>query len=230
MSGRLRHILFNRKSVFAFGILLFVSGIYVLGWSSLLTVRQVVVIGAPTRSDRELLSREISIGDKLARIDTRSLQRSLNKYSWLKESELDKNWFKGTVTIRVKTRTPIASYGDAFLDSSGILFSLPRKADFQVPKIVASTSQSRSFAVTLISSLPISFRKYVTKLSVDGLQSATLLVLDSSQAPIRRIKVKWGSFTDTSLKVAVYQSLLALPENSNISMMDLSAPHAPIVA
>ena len=30
-------------------------------------------------------------------------------------------------------------------------------------------------------------------------------------------------------KVKVYKALLALPENKKISLLDLSAPHAPIV-
>ena len=229
MLGWFRSILFNRKSLLAFGLLIFITGIYILGWSSLLTVKSVVVLGAPTRQDRELLAKEISIGDRLARIDTNALESALDKYSWLRESSLEKNWFKGKVTIKVKTRIPIASYGDAFLDSSGKLFTLPHRERFRVPIILATTAESRKFASTLISNLPNSFRKYVTRLSVDGMQSATLTVEDTSQVPVRRIAVKWGDFASTLLKIAVYQSLLALPENSKISMMDLSAPHAPIV-
>ncbi|MEI9908175.1 MAG: hypothetical protein WDO06_10125 [Actinomycetota bacterium] len=51
----------------------------------------------------------------------------------------------------------------------------------------------------------------------------------SSRTTLRTINIFWGDATSTKLKVRVFQSLIALPENVNISFMDLSAPHAPIV-
>jgi hypothetical protein len=43
------------------------------------------------------------------------------------------------------------------------------------------------------------------------------------------LTVAWGDLTNMSLKVQVFQALIALPENSKITEIDLSAPHAPIV-
>ncbi|MEI9908173.1 MAG: hypothetical protein WDO06_10115 [Actinomycetota bacterium] len=37
---------------------------YVLGWSSLLTVEKVIVVGAPTKADAKSIEGQISIGEK----------------------------------------------------------------------------------------------------------------------------------------------------------------------
>ena len=43
------------------------------------------------------------------------------------------------------------------------------------------------------------------------------------------ITLVWGSNSDLNLKIKVYEALVALKENSKISLIDVSAPHAPIV-
>jgi hypothetical protein len=45
----------------------------------------------------------------------------------------------------------------------------------------------------------------------------------------RNLLVQWGSLENLPLKVRVYNTLLALPENKTVKKIDLSAPHAPIV-
>jgi hypothetical protein len=43
------------------------------------------------------------------------------------------------------------------------------------------------------------------------------------------LRIIWGDGEDTDLKVQVIEALLQRDENKNLRMIDVSAPHAPIV-
>ena len=43
------------------------------------------------------------------------------------------------------------------------------------------------------------------------------------------LQIIWGESKEIALKVAIYNRLLALPENSKISGMDLENPANPVV-
>jgi hypothetical protein len=45
----------------------------------------------------------------------------------------------------------------------------------------------------------------------------------------RDIKIRWGDSAEMNLKIAAIDRLLALPENKKITVIDLLAPHAPVV-
>jgi hypothetical protein len=45
----------------------------------------------------------------------------------------------------------------------------------------------------------------------------------------RKMQIVWGDGEDTSLKLKVISALLDLPENKSIRLIDITAPHAPIV-
>ena len=45
----------------------------------------------------------------------------------------------------------------------------------------------------------------------------------------QEILIRWGSATEIALKIKVLQGLLALPENTKLRVVDLSAPLTPIV-
>jgi hypothetical protein len=45
----------------------------------------------------------------------------------------------------------------------------------------------------------------------------------------RDIRIRWGDSQDMALKISVINSLLKLPENKRINLIDVVAPHAPIV-
>jgi hypothetical protein len=59
-------------------------------------------------------------------------------------------------------------------------------------------------------------------------RSTGALVLEINYAG-KNLEIRWGTNSDNELKLKVYKALLALPENSAIKRVDLSAPHAPIV-
>jgi hypothetical protein len=46
----------------------------------------------------------------------------------------------------------------------------------------------------------------------------------------RDIKIRWGDSSQMNLKISVVNRLLAMPENKKVKVIDLLAPHAPIVS
>ncbi len=204
-----------------------VSAAYVLGWSSLFTVKQVVVVGSPNPSETFVIEHSIRIGGKMARLESQTLSKSLEKYTWLDHSNISRNWLKGIVTVRVWTRTPIAQFQGHLVDDAGVVFDLPSVDTTHMPTITGSHNSSAKFAVNILTALPQQLRVQVADIVVRGSDSAILTINDLTLK--RALTVAWGDETNMALKVKVYQALIALPENSKIQEIDLSAPHAPIV-
>ena len=219
----------RRRKTLAVILLLIVTVAYLLGWSSLFTVKQIRVIGAPSTIQSQLIGESIHSGEKMARIETRAISNSLRKYTWLDHARIDRNWVKGLITIHVWTRTPIAAYQTHLMDSNGVLFDLPSDQISHLPRITTSNISSAKFALDLLLKLPIDFRSDVMAVGVEGTRSAILVMKRSTQSPPRIVSVIWGDSTDTKLKIRVFNALLALPENVIVSTINVSAPHAPIV-
>ncbi len=219
----------RRRKTLAVILLLVVTFAYVLGWSSLFTVKQIRVIGAPTTTQSQLIGESIHIGEKMARLETRTVSNSLRKYTWFDHARIDRNWFRGLVTIHVWTRTPVAAYQMHLIDSNGVLFDLPSDQISHLPRITTSNILSAKFAVELLLQLPINFRSDVIGLRIQGTRSAVLTVRSSIQNPPRIVNVIWGDSTEADVKIRVFNALLALPENAKVQTINVSAPLAPIV-
>jgi cell division septal protein FtsQ len=220
----------HRRVVAVFlSLTFFVAAAYTLGWSSTFSVKNVVVIGAPTNAESQAIQASIQIGEKLARIQPTALKETLRNFAWLDRSTVSKNWFKGTVTIQVWTRIPIAVTNGQLVDDHGHMFTLPGKIDSSLPRIEAASTAARVFAVKLLELLPALVRSSLVSIKTTGAHSARLFTSESSNGKSRLIEIIWGDLTNSDLKGRVYQALLALPENAKITVVDVSAPHAPIV-
>lgn len=217
----------RRWLAISIAFILIVTAAYALGWSSLFTVKEVQVVGAPNPSEAFVIEHSIHVGDKMARLESQALARSLKKYTWLDHSNISRNWFKGVVTVRVWTRTPIAQFQGHLVDDMGVVFDLPSIDTSHLPSITGSSNASAKFAVELLTALPMQLRTQVLNIVVNRSDSAVLSINDPTLT--RVLSVVWGDQSNMPLKVQVYQALVALPENSKITMIDLSAPHAPIV-
>lgn len=215
------------RMAFAIAFIVIVSAAYALGWSSLFTVKRVVVVGAPNLSEAFVIEHSVHVGGKMARLESQSLAKSLQKYTWLDHSSVRRNWLKGVVTVRVWTRTPIAQFQTHLVDNAGVIFDLPSVDGSHLPSITGTSSVAAKFAVTLLTALPVQLRSQVLAILVYGTDSAILSMKSPTLKSV--LTVAWGDLSNMSLKVQVFQALVALPENSKISEIDLSAPHAPIV-
>jgi cell division septal protein FtsQ len=213
-------------------LLIFGGGSYVLGWSNLLTVRSIEITGAPSEQSKELIIRSLDIqpGEKLARIDPRSISARLAANNWIQSSQVSRNWLNGKVRISVTSRVPVALYTEpgqpqVTLDASGKIFTLPADLPDGLPKVSATSVDSGLAAIKVFTELPAEFSAGIDRLS--AARPSNLLIYGVFSG--RDMRIIWGDGLDTDLKVKVITALLEQPENKSIRMIDVTAPHAPIV-
>jgi cell division protein FtsQ len=209
----------HRLSI-AIAILVFGVAAYILGWSTLLTVRSIEVTGT-----KSAITTEIKVGERLARVEPRSIVADLGRIKWIRSAEVTRNWISGKVTISIVERTPIAIFNEQVIDEEGVSFPLRNQSVQGLPQIQAMDIDAAIRATKFYNSLPKDFADAITRLKI---QSGDAYSFDMS-AGKKFIEILWGQDEENTLKVRVYKALIARPENIEIQRIDLSAPHAPIV-
>ena len=205
---------------------------YLLGWSSVFSVKSVEVSGAPTAAVQVEIEKksQIEVGQKLARVNPQSVARKIEKLPWIKEVTISRNWLSGIVAIEIKPREPLALFNSdqvpgQTIDADGQLFSLPGFTNSNLPLSSAKSPESALEANELFTQLPENFRSQITSMMATSTNTFTLnSIMDG-----REIRIRWGDSQDMALKISVINELLQLPENKRIRVIDVVAPHAPIV-
>ena len=205
---------------------------YFLGWSSIFSVKKVEIAGAPTTAvQAEIENRsQIEVGQQLARVNPQSVARRIEKLAWVKDVAISRNWLSGVVAIEISPRVPLAFFNSdqvpgQTIDEEGELFSLPGYTNPDLALISAKSPDSALKANELFTALPEKFRRSITLMMATSTNTFTL----NSTMEGRDIRIRWGDSQDMALKISVINSLLKLPENKQIKMIDVVAPHAPIV-
>jgi cell division septal protein FtsQ len=193
---------------------------YALGWSTLFTVSSVEVTGTD-----QFLPQNVKVGEKLARVEPRAVAATYEKFAFVQDAQVSRNWISGKVTISITTRTPVAIFNNQAIDDSGKAFVVKGNVPAALPQIQAGNVETAVTAVEFLTSLPDEIRSDLKVLKVRS-TGAYVLEVDIEG---RNVEVRWGLATDNELKAKVYKALLAQPENAKLKRMDLSAPHAPIV-
>jgi len=216
----------------AMALLIFGGGSYLFGWSNLLTVRSIEITGAPNEQAKELIARSLDVqtGAKLARLDPRSISQRLASNNWIESSQVSRNWLNGKVEITITTRVPVALYTEpgkpqVALDASGKTFNLPADLPEGLPKVTAASVASGLAAIKVFTELPTEFSARIDRLS--AARPSNILIYGVFSG--RDLRIIWGDGLDTDLKIKVITALLDQPENKSIRMIDVTAPHAPIV-
>lgn len=199
---------------------------YLLGWSSVFTVKRVEYVGITNTLQISAAEKKVGnlTGTKLARIEPRRLSKSLTSLSWIKEADVSRNWFSGSVTISIDPREPIGAFGGRYIDSSGAIFD-PVGAPVDVPQLRAPTPETGLAAAKLFASLPADFRQNIASMSARSASDFSMVL----SGPSRNLTLRFGDSQEIDLKIKVFKALIELEENKNISQIDVSAPHAPIV-
>jgi len=210
----------NRRLTLLVGAVVLVAATYVLGYSSLFTVSAVEVVGSKNQ-----INPGISIGQKLARVEPRAIAAKFETLDWVESANVSRNWINGKVTIELTERTPVAIFNNQVIDSTGKSFALRSEPSSPLVQIQASDLEAAVSAVSFFTSLPEELKSALTVVKV---RSTGALVLEINNAG-KNLEIRWGTNSDNELKLKVYKAILALPENSAIKRVDLSAPHAPIV-
>ena len=217
----------QRTKVAIVAILLFASLTYLFAFSPVFQVKTINVSGNPQGVSRTLIldKAQISVGDKLARIEPRTVSTRLSDLNWISAIKLERNWFRGEIQLTITPRVAVGIYRGRALDKGGTLFDLPTGTPSDLPEVRAANPQLGLLAIELFKELPGDLRNSLLSMNANHESS----IASVHQRGAREIRIQWGSSEDMALKVKVYRALLKLPENIDISMVDLSAPHAPIV-
>jgi len=229
MSARTRKLLSPQLAILVVVIAVLA---YFLGWSSIFSVKKVEIAGAPTTAvQAEIENRsQIEVGQQLARVNPQSVARRIEKLAWVKDVAISRNWLTGVVAIEISPREPLAFFNSdqvpgQTIDEEGELFSLPGYTNPDLALISAKSPDSALKANELFTALPEKFRRSITLMMATSTNTFTL----NSTLEGRDIRIRWGDSQDMALKISVINSLLKLPENKQIKMIDVVAPHAPIV-
>lgn len=230
-----KRILRLLRTLFIFFVL--VGLIYGLGWSKLISVKNISITG--TEQSNVLVNSlqsshvELRQGMPLARVDVRAIDRIATQSGWIKSAEISRNWLHGLVSIRVTERLPVATYLDAdgstkYFDANGTIFTTPAPiAGLPTISFTRADSQLRIVAANWVSAMPADLLNGMQNLWVN---SAERIVMKASlTSPVQKVVViNWGGVSDMPLKVKVLRALLLRPENEKHSNFDLSNPLAPI--
>ena len=166
----------------------------------------------------------------MARLDPRALSNRLRSFDWIDSSEVSRNWISGKISISIKTRTPIALYSEpgkpqVALDASGKTFATPTDLVKGLPRVSATSVEGGLAAIKLFTELPKSFSENIERMSAARIDNFLIYGEFAGQ----NLRIIWGDGADTVLKVEVISALLQRDENKSLRMIDVSAPHAPIV-
>ena len=210
----------NRRLILFASVLLLVAATYVLGWSTLFTVSSVEIKGSSKQ-----INAGITTGQKLARVEPRAEAAKFETLDWVSDAKVSRNWLNGKVTIELTERIPVAIYNNKVIDATGKSFILQGTPSTQLVQIQASDLTAATKAVTFFTTLPQELKSALTVVKV---RSTGALVLGVNNAG-KNLEIRWGIDGENELKLKVYKALIALPENSAVKRIDVSAPHAPIV-
>jgi cell division septal protein FtsQ len=210
----------NKRLISLLAIVLLIAASYVLGWSTLFTVSSVEIKGT-----NAYLPMTVKVGEKLARVEPRAIASAYEKFDFIQDAKVTRNWITGAVTIEITPRTPVAMYNNQAIDKLGKVFSPIGQTPPNLPKIQGVNVGAALDAADFFISLPNEIKSDLVTLKVE---SAGAYILEVNVAG-RSVEVRWGLPTDNALKAKVYMALLAQSENALVKRIDLSAPHAPIV-
>ena len=232
-SQKIRSRLFWLSSILIVSLLA-----YILGWSQFFRVTGMSIDGLQPQA-KELISSQIKresliqIGEPLARVDARVVERSLLKNQWVGNVQVSRHWFSGEVHLFVVERSAIARIiGDTqfkYLTDQGQIAIFPEVLSETVPELSGAYQDKVSAfrAKELLGELSgaLDSQLIIKSLSIGSPTSFSTVAKIGEQ----ELTIRWGSVNEIPLKIKVLQGLLALPENSQLKLVDLSAPLSPIV-
>ena len=200
----------------------FVLLAWVVGWSSLLTVRTIQIEGIAPKSalnGKQLIAESgIRVGEKMARAHISTLSELKAKYPKIESIALKRSW-PSTVTLVVKEKIAIAAvyvngvyqlYGE-----DGLPFARVATPPSDLPVITGRETAGIKAAVSIYRSLPADLASQIATL--------TARTNDLIEFTIGETRITWGSSDDSATKIKVLRVLLKTPAKK----IDVSAPLSP---
>jgi cell division protein FtsQ len=201
-------------------VTLVASGVWVVWFSSLLSVREVRVLGAiEVSADSVRQAAAVPARIPLARVDVAGIEQRVGAISRVASVEVRRGW-PDVLVVVVTERTPIAVTRDGtawtYLDVTGARFGTVNAVPAGMPKVSSANDNAMASALGVYAALPKTLATRVSTVTALSRDNVVLTLADGTT-------VQWGSPDQSERKAAVVLSLLKLKATS----YDVSAPDLP---
>lgn len=198
-------------------VTLVAGAVWALWFSSLLSVRDVRVVGAEgDAADRVVSTAAVEPGVPLARVDTEAAAARVLDIAWVAAAEVRRGW-PNEVVIAVSQRTPAAKIvgTSQAVDEAGAVFDLPGRLPDGLPAVRAE-GEALVEAMGVLRGLPQDLRRRVRVITATTRDDVSFVLGNGTT-------IRWGSAERGDLKAQVVGALL--PRRAR--MIDVTAPELP---
>lgn len=199
-----------------------VAGVYWLGWHSpLTTVNQLAVVAPKGISAQDVRAASgLTQADHVPAVDGQAVELAImSRLPAVAAVDVQRR-MPHTVNLVVTARQPLAALsmrkGYVLLDPQGVAFDRLAKPPQGLPVMVADSDAGRAAALAVLNSLPVQLRSRVSAIRASTGDNVVLTLGDTSE-------VRWGSASESALKVAVLASLMQVKAR----VYDVTAPMMP---
>lgn len=218
---RRRHVL--RWVALAVVVVLVALGVWIVWFSSLLTVKEVRVLGTVAVSaDQVRQAAAVPPRQQLARVAVDAITARVEAIPRVQSVEVRRGW-PDVVVLVVTERSPLVVVADgsgfAYLDAEGVRFGEAGRQPATMPLLSAANDNARTSSLAVVAALPADLRSSVEEVRAKTFDDVTLVLRDGS-------KVQWGNAERSERKAVVLRSLLPLAA----ARYDVSAPDLPTTA
>jgi cell division protein FtsQ len=199
------------------------TGVWLVFFSSVVTVREVSVSGNQTVSSvRVRVVAKAPIGRQLARVDLAAIQARIETIPAVESVSVSRSW-PHTIAVEVVERTPVAvverGAGLQAVDDEGVLFGSYVRQPDDLPLVRTAAdvkSEALAEAARVVTSLRADIQARVESVDVASIDRITLKLTGGRT-------VMWGSAEDSQQKAAVLAVLL----ERRADEIDVSVPGRP---
>ena len=204
-------------------VLLVVGGIWLVYFSSWLSVQGVQIEGTEKLSDAHIrAAAAVPEGEALATVDLDRIRTRVEALAGVRSADVTRQW-PDRVLIRVDEREAVAivEIGGRLqgMDEDGVVFEDYTKAPAGLPRVQTGAdtgSEALREGALVIAAMPSDLAAQVDHVEVDTVDEISLVLRDGRL-------VVWGSSDESDLKATVLASLLSQPAQK----YDVSVPGQP---
>ena len=199
---------------------------WVVGFSPLLAVRTVEVVGVPESEVVAIRTlAQVPVGEPLARVDSAAVAARVAERATVADVSIERSW-PSTLVIHASPRQPFLVVKNPqgqlqVVDATGVAYAHVSKAPAGVPTVNAATQAALSHdalaaAVSVVKVLPATTQKRVSNVTVSSANLVTLKIGHTS--------IVWGGVNEPERKLAIMTALL----RGSPKLIDVSAPSTPV--
>jgi cell division protein FtsQ len=199
---------------------------WLVGFSPVLAVRSVEVVGVPESEVAAIKAlAKVPSGEPLARVDTDAVADRVAERATLADVSIERSW-PSTLVIHASPRVPFLVVKNPqgqlkVVDGSGVAYAEVSRVPKGVPVVTAASDAALSrdalaAAVSVVRVLPAALQQRVSSVTVSSANLVTLKVGSTT--------VVWGGVAEPERKLAIVTALL----KHKHEVIDVSAPSTPV--